>query len=60
MNKKAILAIEIIWVSLGLLCLAVTFRELLITKGGRGWIFALMSGVAFLMAWIRDRQRKKL
>jgi len=60
MNKKAVLAIEIVWITLGLLCLTVTFREIIITKGDRAWIFGLMSAVAFLMAWIRDRQRKKL
>lgn len=59
MNKKAILAIEIIWITLGILCLAIFFREIII-KGGRAWLFALMSAVAFLMGWIRDVQRKKL
>ncbi|HUW92828.1 MAG TPA: hypothetical protein VMV74_06680 [Bacteroidales bacterium] len=60
MNKKAILAIEIIWIILGILCLMVSLKEIFITKGDRAWLFALMSAVAFLMAWIRDRQRKKL
>jgi hypothetical protein len=60
MNKKAILAIEIVWIILGILCLAVFFRESVITKGDRAWLFALMSVVAFAMAWIRDGQRKKL
>lgn len=60
MNKKAILAIEIVWVILGILCLAVFFREVFITKGDRAWLFALMSVVAFVMALIRDGQRKKL
>jgi len=60
MNKKAILAIEIVWIILGILCIAVFFREIVITKGDRAWLFALMSVVAFAMAWIRDGQRKKL
>jgi hypothetical protein len=60
MNKKAILAIEIVWIILGILCLAVFFREIFITKGDRAWLFALMSAVAFVMARIRDGQRKKL
>jgi len=60
MNKKAILAIEIVWIILGVLCLAVFFREIFITKGDRAWLFALMSAVAFVMARIRDGQRKKL
>ena len=60
MNKKAILAIEAIWIILGFLCLLVSLREFFITKGNRAWLFAIMSAVAFLMAWLRDGQRKKL
>mgnify|MGYP001320402561 CR=1 FL=1 len=60
MNKKAILALEIIWILLGILCLMVALRELIITKGDKAWLFAIMSAVAFIMAWLRDHQRKKL
>ncbi len=59
MNKKAILAIEIIWITLGILCLMITIRELFITRGGKAWIFGLMAALAFVLAWVRDRQRKK-
>jgi hypothetical protein len=59
MNKKAILAIEIIWIILGFLCLLITIRELFITKGEKAWIFGLMTVGAFTLAWMRDRQRKK-
>ncbi|MCU0366131.1 MAG: hypothetical protein MUC30_02825 [Bacteroidales bacterium] len=58
MNKKALLAIEVIWIILGTLCLVITVREMIINGFGRAWIFLVMSGAAFTMAWIRDRQRK--
>jgi len=61
MNKKTLLqAIEIIWISIGILCLIVVARELFITGGDKAWLFGIMSAVAFLLAGIRHRQRKKL
>ena len=43
MNKKALLAIEIIWIILGILCLVITVREMIINGFGRAWIFLVMS-----------------
>jgi hypothetical protein len=60
MNKKGILAIEIIWIILGLFCLGIAVREMTINGFGRAWLFLVMSVVAFALAWIRDRQRKKV
>jgi hypothetical protein len=60
MNKKAILAIEIIWIILGLFCLGIAVREMVINGFSRAWLFLVMSAVAFAMALIRDRQRKKV
>jgi uncharacterized membrane protein len=60
MNKKGILAIEIIWIILGLFCLGITVREMIINGFSRAWLFLVMSVVAFALAWIRDRQRKKV
>lgn len=60
MNKKALLAIEIVWIILGTLCLAITVREMIISGFGRAWIFMVMSAAAFAMAWVRDRQRKNI
>ena len=59
MNKKGILAIEIIWIILGLSCLGIAVREMTISGFSRAWLFLVMSVVAFALAWIRDRQRKK-
>jgi hypothetical protein len=58
MNKKALLAIEVIWIILGTMCLVITVREMIINGFGRAWIFLVMSAAAFTLAWIRDRQRK--
>jgi uncharacterized membrane protein len=60
MNKKGILAIEIIWIILGLFCLGIAVREMIINGFSRAWLFLVMSVVAFVLAWIRDRQRKKV
>ena len=59
MNKKGILVIEIIWIILGLFCLGIAVREMTISGFSRAWLFLVMSVVAFALAWIRDRQRKK-
>jgi hypothetical protein len=59
MNKKALMVIEIIWIILGLLCLGIAIREIVTNGFGRAWLFLVMSAVAFLLAGVRDRQRKK-
>jgi len=59
MNKKAILVIEIIWITLGILCFMITIREIFFTGGDKAWLFGVMTAIAFLLAWLRDRQRKK-
>jgi hypothetical protein len=60
MNKKSLLLIEIIWILLGLVCLGIAVRETLANGIGRAWLFFVMAGVAFVLAWLRDSQRKKL
>jgi NADH:ubiquinone oxidoreductase subunit 3 (subunit A) len=60
MNRTAILAIEIIWIILGLFCLGIAIREMLTNGFSRAWLFLVMSVVAFIMAWVRNRQRKKV
>jgi uncharacterized membrane protein len=60
MNKKTLLAIEVIWIILGLLCLVIAIREMITNGFSRAWLFLIMSGAALTLAWIRDRQRKKL
>jgi uncharacterized membrane protein YbaN (DUF454 family) len=53
------MVIEIIWIILGLLCLGIAIREIVTNGFGRAWLFLVMSAVAFLLAGVRDRQRKK-
>ena len=60
MNKKSLLLIEIIWIILGIACLAIAVREIAINGFGKAWLFLVMSAVAFILAWMRDSQRKKL
>jgi hypothetical protein len=60
MNKKSLLLIEIIWIILGLMCLGIAIRETVINGPGRSWLFFVMAAAAFVLAWLRDSQRKKL
>lgn len=60
MNKKSLLLIEIIWIILGLMCLGIAIRETVNAGIGRAWMFYVMAIAAFVLAWIRDSQRKKL
>lgn len=60
MNKKSLLLIEIIWIILGMMCLGIAIRETFNNGIGRAWLFFVMAAAAFLLAWIRDSQRKKL
>lgn len=59
MKNSSILALEIIWIVTGVLCIAAGIRLAVTNKPGKIPIFALMALVCFLFAWIRDRQRKK-
>ena len=59
-NKRALLAIEVIWALLGVICLYITVKELIAGTGREALMFGVMTVVAFFMAWIRDRQRKKI
>ena len=60
MNRKSLLLIEIIWAILGLMCLGIAIRETVNAGIGRAWLFYVMAIAAFVLAWIRDSQRKKL
>jgi hypothetical protein len=60
MNKKSLLLIEIIWIILGLMCLGIAIRETVNNGISRAWLFYVMTAAAFVLAWLRDSQRKKL
>jgi ABC-type Mn2+/Zn2+ transport system permease subunit len=50
---------EIIWIVTGILCIVAGIRFVLTGGTSKIPIFALMSLICFLFAWIRHRQRKK-
>ena len=59
MHKKTLLALEIVWIIVGVGCIAAGVRYAIMTGGYRVFIFILMALVSFAFAWIRHRQRKK-
>lgn len=60
MNKKSLLLIEIVWVILGIVCLGIAIREISANGIKSGLLYLVMAAGAFVLAWIRDSQRKKL
>lgn len=60
MNKKSLLLIEIVWVILGIICLGIAIREISANGVKSGLLYLVMAAGAFVLAWIRDSQRKKL
>jgi hypothetical protein len=59
MNKKTLLILEIIWITVGLICLVAGVQYALKTGGPRVFIFLLMALISFTFAWFRHNQRKK-
>ena len=59
MNKKYLLILEIVWIAVGIGCLAAGIKYAIYTGGSRVFIFILMALVSFFFAWVRHRQRKK-
>lgn len=60
MNKKSLLLIEIVWVILGIICMGIAIREITANGFKSGLLYLVMGAGAFVLAWIRDSQRKKL
>jgi hypothetical protein len=59
MRNSSLLAMEIIWIATGTLCLAVAIK-LAFTDGGKEIIiFALMALISFIFGWLKEKQRKK-
>jgi hypothetical protein len=59
MNKKSLLVLEIVWITVGVICIAAGIRFEITTGGSRVFIFIIMAIVSFAFAWMRHRQRKK-
>jgi hypothetical protein len=59
MNNKLRVAIEVVWIITGLLCIVAGVRYAISTGGSRTYLFALMALISFAFAWFRHNQRKK-
>jgi membrane protein implicated in regulation of membrane protease activity len=59
MRKKTLLVLEIIWIIVGVVCIAAGIKFAFMTGGNRVFIFILMAIISFAFAWVRHRQRKK-
>lgn len=58
MKKKALLAIEIIWICVGVFCIIAGIKSLSSRGGSQFAIFFLMAAVSFVFAVLRHKQRK--
>jgi hypothetical protein len=59
MRNSSLIALEIIWIVTGVLCIAAGIRYMITGGNTKIPIFALMSLICFVFAWLRHRQRKK-
>ncbi len=53
------MVLEIVWITVGILCVAAGIRYLIKTGGSKVYIFFIMALVSFVFAYIRHNQRKK-
>ncbi|MBS0010690.1 MAG: hypothetical protein KFF49_04730 [Bacteroidales bacterium] len=59
MNKRTLIILEILWIVIGVFCIAAAIHNKF-TSGGERFLILLGMGVlSFIMAYFRDRQRKK-
>jgi uncharacterized membrane protein len=58
-RSKINMAFEILWISLGITCLIVSIR-IIVLKEGPLLIFLALSALSFLMAGIRRKIRKSI
>jgi Flp pilus assembly protein TadB len=59
MRKKSLLVLEIVWITVGIGCIAAGIRFAFMAGGYRVFVFLLMAIVSFAFAWLRHQQRKK-
>ncbi len=59
MNKRTLIILEILWIVIGVFCIAAAVHNK-ITSGGERFLILLGMGIlAFIMAYVRERQRRK-
>jgi hypothetical protein len=59
MRNSSLLAMEIIWIAAGIMCIYAAVRSAISGEGGRMAIFILMTVISFIFALLRHNQRKK-
>jgi hypothetical protein len=59
MSNRTLLILEIVWIVVGILCIAAGIRYAITAGGTKIIVFAAMALVSFIFALIRHRQRKK-
>lgn len=59
MKTKFSLVIEIVWIIIGLASFYLSIKEFINNNNRQAGIFLIMAAVSFLLAWFRDKQRKK-
>ncbi|MFO7851760.1 MAG: hypothetical protein ACQERS_12605 [Bacteroidota bacterium] len=59
MSKRTLIILEVLWIVIGVFCFAAAIHNK-ITSGGERFLILLGMGIlAFIMAYVRDRQRRK-
>lgn len=59
MNKRTLIILEILWIVIGVFCIAAAIHNK-VTSGGERFLILLGMGIlAFIMAYVRERQRRK-
>jgi hypothetical protein len=59
MSNRTLLVLEIVWITVGVLCIAAGTRYAITAGGSKIIIFYVMALISFIFAFIRHRQRKK-
>jgi hypothetical protein len=59
MKNRGLLLLEIVWIIVGIACLAAGTRSVIRTGGYQFIVFFVMALVSFGFAWIRHKQRTK-
>jgi len=58
MKNRGLLLLKIVWIIVGIACLAAGIRSVIMEGGYRFVVFFIMAVVSFGFAWIRHKQRR--
>lgn len=59
MRNNFILALEIVWIIIGVFCIGAAIKSIRVNSGNQVFLLASMALVSFAFAWFRHKQRKK-